>query len=229
MVNGFVFIIESPSEFDILDGRTEGRTLCEALRLAGTDAYYSLSVSKEMFQCSLTERLSAAYQNFHKFPIIHISAHGDENGIALTNGDYIPWDELRAMLSPLNKIMQGGLLICMSSCFGASGCRMAMHEDDELPFWALIGHHGSAGWSDAAVAYVSFYHNFFKGKSVEASVAAMCSASGDNGFLYRYGRLVKEGWAQYMNEHRRQSLIDVLLERTNEPPQGLGATLMQKT
>ena len=44
--------------------------------------------------------------------------HGHPDGVALTCGDFLLWHDLRHLLLPLNRAMQGGLLICMSSCFG---------------------------------------------------------------------------------------------------------------
>jgi len=40
---------------------------------------------------------------------------------------------------------------------------MAMYEDDEFTFWALVGNTGSRSWADTAMAFMSFYHLFFKG------------------------------------------------------------------
>ncbi len=211
MLNGFVFIIESPSAEDILDGRTEGRALNEVLRIAGTDNYYSLAISREMFCEALRNRLQDALQYFpEKNPILHISAHGNPNGIGFSNGDYVEWNELRAALAPLNNAMQGGLLICMSSCFGSSGCRMAMNEQNDQPFGALVGNTSNASWADASVAYVAFYHRLFRDGDLEASVEAMKVASGDDNFLCWYGHAVKEDWANYMSQTRRDALAHAL-------------------
>lgn len=201
----FVFILESPSGKDLLDGRTEGRTLSEALSLAGTDSCYSMVTNRELFYEALRSRMIAAIERFPtKSPILHFSMHGSPDGVALTNGDFVTWDEMRSALSGLNSIMTRGLLICMSSCFGGAGCRMAMHEEDAQPFWALIGNSGSPTWADAAVAYVTFYHQLFKGSTVENAVAAMQVASGDNNFAYFYGGVVKQSWVEYVATRRTQ-------------------------
>jgi len=214
-IAGFVFIMESPSSEDLLDGRTEGRALSEALRLSGTDSWYCMVTSRKMLFRALQERLVAAINHFpKKNPILHFSMHGNQDGVGLTNGDFISWTELRAALASLNNAMDGGLLICMSSCFGGSGCRMAMHEDDEQPFWSLVGNENSASWSDAAVAYVTFYHKFFKGCSVLESVEAMRIASGDPNFVYYNGHRIKAGWAEQMAKIRgeggRQIMVNAL-------------------
>ncbi len=218
----FVFIIESPSEDDLLDGRTEGRALHEMFRLSGTVGWYSLITSRNMFYQVLNKRLPEALQCFSpKLPIIHLSMHGNTDGIELTNGDYITWDELRIALAPLNNAMSGGLLICMSSCFGSSGCRMAMHEDNERPFWALVGSTSSPSWENAAVAYITFYHQFFKQQSVENAVHKMNVASGEKSFIWHYGKDVQQGWTSHVNQLKSNALVSALMKarKPNDTPE----------
>lgn len=206
----FVYVIESPSDTDLLDGRTEGRSLCEALKLADIPHWYSLATTSKSFEESLGSRLSEALSRFDQPPILHLSMHGNNEGVGLTSGEFLTWANLRKSLTPLTNAMAGGLLICMSSCFGGSGCRMAMHEDKDYPFWALVGNSQSALWSDAAVAYITFYHLFFKGIPVEQCVEHMRTASGDNNFIVFSGHSVKADWASFMEETRRATLVRAL-------------------
>ena len=210
MLNAFVYIIESPSDFDLLDSRTEGKTLCGALDLASIKHSYSLVSSKKAFVEAINNRLLRYWQEHNVSPILHFSMHGNDQGIELTNGDFIQWYQLSQLLAPLNDAMQGGLLICMSSCFGASGCRMAMHEEDHFPFWALIGNEVSANWTDAAVAYVTFYHQFFKETSIEDCVKKMCIASGDSIFKVYLGHSINKNWKDLMNKNRQENIIAAL-------------------
>jgi hypothetical protein len=151
-LNGFVYIIESPAATDLLVGRTEGRVLNESLRITEIPQWYSLAANRKMFVEALGSRLAAAWKQYGRLPILHLSMHGNATGISLTSGDFLSWDELRRFLLPLIRTMRGGLLVCMSSCFGSSGCRMAMYSDGEPCFWALVGNRGSATWADAAIA-----------------------------------------------------------------------------
>lgn len=202
MVNGFVFILESPSDDDLLEGRMEGKALSTAFDLASIPHTYNLVTTKKSLIRALTWKLHEAIKEKNKAPILHISMHGNDEGIGLTNGDFISWAELRKELAPLLNNMQGGLLICMSSCYGTSGCRMAMHEDADHPFWALVGNSQAALWSDAAVAYITFYHLFFKGIGVEQAVEAMKIASGDRNFMVFNGDFVKKDWSGFIKEKK---------------------------
>lgn len=210
MTQGFVYVIESPADTDLLDGRTEGRSLCEALRLANIPHWYSLVTTPKTFEESLGTRLSEALSRLNQPPILHLSMHGNNEGVALTNGEFLTWENLRRSLTPLTNAMAGGLLICMSSCFGGAGCRMAMHEEKDYPFWALVGNSQSALWSDAAVAYITFYHLFFKGIAVEQCVERMRVASGDNNFMVFSGQSLKADWASLMEKSRRDAHVQAL-------------------
>src|SRR5689334_1005397 len=114
-MNGFVYIIESPSAYDLLDGRTEGRTLGEALTLAAIPYWYSLAIDKATLTQALGPRLLEAWRALGKLPILHLSMHGNQDGVQLSSGEFISWHDLRNLLLPLNQALQGGLLICMSS------------------------------------------------------------------------------------------------------------------
>lgn len=226
MLAAFVYVIESPADGDLLDGRTEGRALCEALRLAEVPLWYSLVTTKRAFNESLTTRLSAAYEHYGRklFPILHFSMHGNKGGVALTDTSFLRWDDLKLALQPLNNALNGGLLIGMSACFSASGCRMAMFEGADQPFWALVGHAESASWADAAIAYTTFYHRLFKDNaSLEDCVAAMKAASGDNRFMAFRGHELKADWALEMTRERQRALSDALATYGDTKPSETGA------
>ena len=55
-----------------------------------------------------------------------------------TDGVFLDWQELRPIIHAAS---EGKALLCMSSCFGFRGCKMAMSKDD-VPFLALVGHGG---------------------------------------------------------------------------------------
>jgi hypothetical protein len=178
-----VYIIESPSPVDLYHRRYEGEALSKALTLANIKSEHKLVVNEEAFQASLLIGLDETLKDHpDHLPIIHISAHGSNEGIQLTDETTIDWKGLKESLAPINKAFDGLLLLCMSSCHGFSACRMAMEEDD-APFAAVIGNSGNPTWSDTAVGYAAFYHLINKGKSFEDAVEGMCKASGDDNFI----------------------------------------------
>lgn len=199
LANSFVYVIESPSPNDLLDGRTEGRSLCESLRLSNIPHWYSLASNRETFLIALGQRLADAWNNYGRLPILHFSVHGNNNGIGLTNGDFITWSEFEAYLAPLNNWVNGGLLICMSACFGFSAQCMAAQNTNNSTYWALVGNTHEATWADAGVAYTTFYHLLFKGADIDTCVANMRTASHDSNFYYIYGEHARRNWLNFIS------------------------------
>jgi len=177
----FVYIIESPSAPDLYHGRSEGARVAETLRLDGIPCVSRTAINKDAFMAALRFGLPESMKEFAgRHPILHLSAHGSEDGIELSSGDVLRWSELRQLLLPVNESLSGGLLLCMSACQGYSACRMAMTEEVDAPhpYFVVVGSHESPTWSDTAVSYLAFYHLLAKGRNISDAVAAMSAASG---------------------------------------------------
>lgn len=178
----FVHVIESPGSIDLLDGRTEGRSLCAFLDLAEIPNTYCLATDTETFNLAITERMVKAVQKHSAFPIIHISAHGNEDEIALTNNDRIAWNKLGPFFQTINTQMNHNLLVCFSSCYGTSATKTAIYANT-LPMALLIGCEGEVNWHQAVIAYVTFYNHFLKiGSDLKKAVEAMNIACGRSDF-----------------------------------------------
>jgi hypothetical protein len=46
---------------------------------------------------------------------MHLSLHGDGEGIVFSSGERLTWAELKELLVPINRATSGNLLLCMSS------------------------------------------------------------------------------------------------------------------
>lgn len=196
----FVHIIESPAPEDLVEDRCEGGILGEALRIAGMQHVYSLAVNRDMFVHSITNRLLGAVMKSQSTPILHVSAHGNVEGIALTSGEQITWRRLADLARPLANALEGNLIVCLSACNGAAGCRMAMEPGNGHTFGVLVSNITEVSWADAAVAYVAFYHRLFRGSSVAEAREAMKFASGDQNFAWLLGSVVKDEWNRWISD-----------------------------
>lgn len=216
MIHAFVNIIESPSSQDLLDGRTEGRMLLESLKLAEIPAAYSLATDSATLQQAIDVRLREAARLTQKVPILHFSMHGNEDGVQLTSGEFVTWAQLYDQLLPVMRATKGTLLVCMSSCVGHAGARMAMNDNAEPVFWALVGNTDSAEWADAAMAFSSFYHLFFKGFNLDICVNSMKVASGDHNFVFHLGEQTRLNWQNYLRNQGEEQIQTAVVNQIDD-------------
>jgi len=141
----FVFVVESPSAVDLYHRRSEGEIIRQAVYLNQIPCIVRTAVNLEAFEASLKIGFAEEMKTYEGLvPILHISAHGDSEGIQLSDGTVIPWANLRQLLVPINTALNNGLLVCLSCCEGYSGTRMAMSVEDEgYPFYAIVATPGN--------------------------------------------------------------------------------------
>ena len=162
-----VFILESPSAQDVLDDRDEGAALAAALRLA--------QVPSMLLRTPDRATLSEAFGRMAKAPLrgpdgrivvphVHISAHGNGEGVALTNGERVGWADLRQLLlgfaRATDRFSTGGMALlelCMSSCEGANARKM-FDLGPPHPCAGIVGPRKPVTWSDSLVAFIAYYH-----------------------------------------------------------------------
>ncbi|WP_426994270.1 hypothetical protein [Methylomonas sp. CM2] len=199
----FVYIVDSPSASDLIDGYSIGMALRDALRAIRIPHFYTLAVNGETFGSALRERLQNCVAQMQPFnfptdaiPLIHLCMHGANEGIALSDNTFISWPELRNLLASHNHIKGYDPFVCMASCNGIQASSMAHAYGSVFSF--LIGNTGTVLQSDLTVAYLAFYnHLYWKRASVDQAVAAMKSASGDHNFYFSDGKQLQ---AQRFNE-----------------------------
>ena len=201
-VRFYVYVIESPSAVDLYHRRSEGEIIQQAAKLNEIPCIVKTAISLQAFEASLKIGLKESMTVFtDRIPIIHISAHGDSEGIQLSNGDVIDWRHLKEHLRPINSALNNSLLVCMSCCEGYSGIRMAMHiEDPDFPFLALVGNPEKPSWAETAVAYTAFYHLLAKGEYIKVATEGMCAASGNKNFFVNHARAIRKGYLEHINK-----------------------------
>lgn len=197
-----VVVIESPAPGDILDDRTEGEALTKALRLAGIPSEYFRAINKSTFEESFHRSAGLGWSARGTFqdgrvehtifvPFIHISCHGNENGLALTSGEFVPWCELRQYLlsfaNAINIVSDGQdshswVSLTISACKGWNGYKM-FHEGPPYPCFAVVGPHQDVDWCDSLIAFLTYFHHLiYKDSDVLVAVTRMNAALGSNQF-----------------------------------------------
>lgn len=226
----YVHIIESPSPEDLLDGLSEGATLCNFLQIAGVPYLYNLVVDRQRLDEALTVRVMQGLQR-NLVPVIHIAAHGGEEGIQLTdqrkNGELVTWKELAALLAPINTASGGKLGIGLSCCRGKHGKSMAhVVKQEHLPVSWIVGTEQDANYCDLALAFVSFYRALQRG-TADAKVVfdAIRVLTGVTDFDIEFGDIVQQQYSADL-ARRMVELLQKLKPTPNHPgyqlPPGLG-------
>jgi len=220
-VRFFVFVIESPSAADLYHRRSEGEIVRQAVELNGISCVVKTAISAQAFDACLKVGLAEAMSQMPGFvPLLHISAHGNAHGIQLSDGYSMPWAELKDHLRPVNQALGGSLVVCMSSCEGYAGIRMAMHiEEAELPYLALIGCGAQPTWGETAVGYATLYHHLWRGEHISDAVQAMRVASGNNFFFLEHAEKSRQDYITHINTvnpARAQANLEQIV--ANEPP-----------
>lgn len=218
----FVFVIESPSAVDLYHRRSEGEIIRQAVELNGIKCVVKTAINLQAFDACLKIGLAEEMSARAGFiPLLHISAHGSSDGIQLSDGYVMPWDELREHLRPINDALGGSLVVCMSSCEGYSGIRMAMTNDESpLPFFALIGCSEKPTWGETAVGYATLYHQLWRGEYVADAVTAMRVAAGNQLFFLQHAENSRRGYIEYLSTVDVAEARVILEEQVKaEPPE----------
>ena len=210
MSNFFVHIIESPSDQDFLNRKTEGHLLTSGLSIANIPFSYNIAVNKNTFIEALTTRLFREMGTFRRFPFLHLSAHGNIDGLALTNREFFKWDELDKYLSPINSVINGYLAVSISACSGYAGCRMAIKPTGPSPFYWIIGPTEDISLSDTAVAFLSLYHLLAKGFPIAEALTAMKTASGNQNFEIILAKEIRQKWEDFNKNMDEKTLTAIL-------------------
>ena len=219
-MNFFVHIVESPSALDVLDARLEGRVLYQAIDTSGVQSTYLVACDKETFWEAIGNRLldAIAQDSYQRWPFLHLSAHGVQSGIELTNRDFVTWVELTGYLRRLNRVLQGRLLLSVSSCHGAYAVQEVLKEGDH-PYFALVGPADQIPLSDLAVGFSAFYHILSKTWDLHGAFEAMKIASGSNKFRLFITEQVKKDYEAWQLQQRvNQILLGMQQQNPLAPP-----------
>ena len=145
-----VFIIETLHPDDEGNGRFEGNSISHVLRLHGKSPKYEYVRTRKAFEAAVQRFSNSRYR------YLHISAHGDAEGMCTTNQDEIDYDELAELLGPHLK----GKRLFLSACSMVHD-KMAKEIIPKTSCYSVIGPKDDIEFSTAAVFWPAIYHLMF--------------------------------------------------------------------
>ena len=154
-----VFIVES-LKFDEEEHYREGELIHRSLRMSGKNPLYHYIRTREEFEHFIDEFEDSGYR------YLHISCHGDRNGLSTTLND-LPRDEFVKIVGPVLDDRR----LFLSTCL-ATTPRLANGVFSEGGCYSVAGPAKSISFADSVIFWAAFYHLMFKAnaKSMKRSV-----------------------------------------------------------
>lgn len=188
MSSFFVYVVESnkPEESNFC----EGEALSKVLGFSEVPCRYLKAPNKAVVDFLVRTLSVPTIVKQQAVPIIHLSAHGNEHGVALTSKEFITWKELAGMLVPIQKLTGGNYLLAMSSCKGLTAVNIPILTD--IKMYGIVGSLRKTPWSDNVVGFAAFYHLLQKGRSLDQAVEGMRAASGNPDYHFVHAPTIVE-------------------------------------
>lgn len=160
-----VFIIESLDPDDEGNGRFEGSNVSHVLRLHGKHPVYRYVRTKGQFRGAIREFAKSDYR------YLHISAHGDRDGMVTTNLDDISNGELARFLNPA----LSGKRLFLSACSMVHK-ELAAAIIPTTGCTSVVGPRTDVSFTEAAVFWPAVYHLLFTQDSERVTREALRNA-----------------------------------------------------
>jgi hypothetical protein len=104
-------------------------------------------------------------------PVIHLEMHGSKDGLQVTNGEVITWQELQIRLIEMNGLTENNLFVSLATCYGGY-IYTVISPRLRTPFWGFIGPFEQVDGDEVLANYTAFYDEFlFSNDFAEAEKA----------------------------------------------------------
>ena len=159
-----VVAIESNYPEDFYKGRLDGALTHELLKLLQIQSVFRYCLDLEHFKRAVG---SAARGGFD---VVHVSCHGDKDGIALSDNTQLGWTEFVKCFQGKHDCPKA---LVMSSCCGiAAGIGTAFAKAAKRPM-IIFGSSDERSHDEYAVAWALLYKEFDRGVNRDVAQAAL--------------------------------------------------------
>lgn len=171
-----VFIIECPNPLDLLQERNEGKSLEQICKLVGHEvvSFHPKSKNDLVTVCRFISSIDREHDctDNPDLPLcIHISSHGEEDGLYFGQ-DLISWNDLLEALEPIctkKSIYKGEKILTISACEAREQQltekiekKKKIHKAFQPPKHLFVTADENVYWNDAVVAWALFYNKIPK-------------------------------------------------------------------
>jgi len=173
-----VFIIEATAPRDFYTRRMDGIAARALLNILGISNELRLVLDQKHLERALQEARRGGYN------VLHLSCHGGEDGIEISNSDSVTWSDLSSLFQQ-SKFRPRAIV--MSACCGATThVRAAFKQSSNKPE-IIFGSIDRRDFGDYVVAWTLLYREFVVNGLSKASAQTALKqihAVGHKSFLY---------------------------------------------
>jgi hypothetical protein len=197
-----LLIIEASDPEDFFDETLDGPVTYHLAKLLQIDSLLVYALDEDHLEKAIA--LAAK----HHYNAIHLSCHGDEDGIAVTDCTNIDWPDFVQLF---NSQKYSPEALIMSSCHGAGDGLADEFTKVRLRPKIIFGSRDKRNYIEYAVAWTILYR-LFATKGIDRKVGqralrAICSVAHKN-FRYLRWHDNKKEYVQFPGEGRRYEIVE---------------------
>ena len=125
---------------------------------------------------ALLRRLEDQFRTDARRPLLHIEAHGADDGIGNSEADGMSWTELADELVGFSRLTRLNLVVVLAACHGAWGMKMLHPDRRAAAFRGLIGPDQDMDDFEVLDASLAFYRGIFRRGDGNIAFTAMNEA-----------------------------------------------------
>lgn len=157
-----IIIIQSLREDDLKTGsrlEEDVDTFISAFNINITVEIKNIENKQELI--GLLNEIKSDIKRKREIPLLHIEAHGNKDGLELTNGEFLSWQELKLYLIAINIETRFNLFIVLAMCNGAYFLD-ALKIDDRSPCVGMLAPIKPVYPTPLLSTFINFYKKLFK-------------------------------------------------------------------
>lgn len=195
-----VYIVEASNSEDFFDQSLDGVSVHSFFNTIGIDSKLRMVLNKKYLKKAVGEAIEDG------FDVLHLSCHGNDDGIALSDKTNLSWVEFAALFPRFDKAPA----LVMSSCRGAVKGISNAFVDKRHPPPFIFGSEKTLRYDTYAAAWALLYRQLSRhGLSRETGQEAMehIIAVFHISFVYRRWDDKARKYLQYPSKHSKYEVV----------------------
>lgn len=171
------------------------------------------------------------------WPILHVEAHGNTDGLVLASKEFISWEALKPALIALNVATKNNLLLTLAACYGGYLTKTLLPLE-RAPCWALVGPVEGISAGALLDSFIEFYDELYATGNGSAALKRLNTSVNADKLSYTFSQcaqMFKLVYRRYLEEQfspkvlrKRVESVNLQLKQQGRPPKGGLAEIKKK-